>query len=147
MKLQDLKSSCGAASLVNALQALGDHAFQEVVWQLAGGDADGADERQLRDAMEALGYVGRPASPRRRADAMAWLRRQLAAGRPVIIAVAQDDPADHWVTVVGQLGSRFLVADPADAELVVSVDAKRLAEWWHDGEVYFGIAVERQGRG
>jgi hypothetical protein len=95
------------------------------------------------NALEALGYEGKEISWIVPARAAQGLRRLLNRGIPVILCV---DECEHWVCAVGTIGTRFLVADSADAELVRSYDATALAErWWHKSKKpYYGVTVKRQ---
>lgn len=141
MFLQTHKSSCGSASICNALETLGDHAYEEVVFSLAKGGWDGIGEKGLMEALETLGYRSEAVGYRVRARALSGLRARVRRGWPVIACV---DDWSHWSTVVGMIGDRFLLADPADARLVISLDDEGMAKRWRSdsGRVpFYGIAV------
>lgn len=145
MRYQEFKAGCGAGAILNALLALGEHQFQEVVHALAEGTSDGIAPASIRNCLDELGYgtaeLKFAASP----PALRALRRSVRKCAPVIVCV---DDWEHWVTVIGALGERFLVADPADNELVVSLStAQFLKRWLKSGKrkaPYYGISVYRR---
>jgi predicted double-glycine peptidase len=146
MILQESKAGCGAAAICNAIEALGGHAYQGVAFAIAGGTGTrGIDERGMLEALETLGYVGEPFARRRAADAVAVLRGALVQERPTIIAVATDEPQDHWVTVIGRLGDRYVIADSADDRLVRTTTVADLVAWWRAPTGFYGIRVRATG--
>lgn len=147
MRLQEFKPGCGAGSIANALLAMGEHQFQEVIWNVAGGTADGLAPGRLLSGLDTLGYLGRELGFRAPTPALRALRRLLGKGTPVILCV---DDWEHWVTAIGVLGERFLVADPADAEIVLSLSPDELTRRWFRNskravrQPFYGIAVEKR---
>jgi hypothetical protein len=147
MRLQEFKPGCGAGSIANALLAMGEHQFQEVIWTVAGGSSDGLAPGRLLSGLDTLGYLGRELGFRVPGSALRALRRLLGAGTPVILCV---DDWEHWVTAIGVLGERFLVADPADAEIVLSLSEGDLTRRWFRKtkrpvkQPFYGIAVQRR---
>lgn len=112
---------------------------------IAGGTGqDGIPPKSIMKTLDTLGYDAEPVVylvPGRAAEA---LRRFLHKGFPVIMCVDNDE---HWVCAIGVLGSRFLVADPADAELVLSYDPEKLTTRWKNKtkKPYYGIVVSPKG--
>jgi ABC-type bacteriocin/lantibiotic exporter with double-glycine peptidase domain len=145
MRLQSTSFTCGPVAVVNAIAALDDTEFaEEVVRELAGTTAThGTNPRQIRQAIKKLGYTTE------KFDApshLAWrlLRGYLAEGIPVIMSVDKDS---HWITAVGLIGERVLLADSADGETVVSRDAwSVLRRWANRKGVCFGLAVLSLGK-
>lgn len=139
MRMQDTEANCGPASLSNALLALGIARSQAECEVLCSATSDGVDERKMRRAIEAVGRAPVAISEKRPAVALLMLERFLDDGRPVLLSV---DDESHWVTAVARLGRRFLVADPADNELVLSLDTEGLmARWVGLKGRYYGLAV------
>lgn len=139
MRMQDTAANCGPASVSNALQALGIVRSQqecETLCKTSG--TDGTSARNIIKAVQSLGCKGVVVKEKRAAVATLMLRHWLAQGRPSILCV---DEASHWVAVIGALGDRILVADPADNELVVSVDSAELVDWWTAAGGFYGVIL------
>lgn len=80
--------------------------------------------------------------------AMRDLVKSLKDGSPVIICTQN---LQHWVTVVGMVGDRFIVSDPAKTksnmkENGVSVVSKKVLSkmWKSKNGVYSGIVVKKK---
>jgi predicted double-glycine peptidase len=145
VKLQSTSFTCGPVAIVNAISALDDTDFsEEVVKELAGTTAThGTSPRQVRSAIKKLGYTSEKFEG---PSHLAWrlLRGYLAEGNPVLLIV---DNGAHWITAVGALGDRILLADSADGETVVSRDAWSVLRRWTDNKGQcFGLAVLRVGK-
>ncbi len=137
MRFQDHASNCGPASLSNALQAMGIVRSQEECAVLCKTKPEGTSPKQLLKALKALGRVPAVLSEKRAAVALLFLSFWLCEGRAVLLIVDDDT---HWVAAIGKLGNRFLVADPADNELVVSLSLEELAERWL-GTTHYGVVL------
>ena len=154
MKFQSTQSLCGPASLSNALKALGrdvSEAAVEKAIKRSGSyrpAVNGTTQDELALVAEKWAKVVMRGSC---ADSLAiqFLRGELVLGRVGIIGV---DRGTHWVAVIGLLGDRFLVVDPADDELVLSLSGPELRERWvcHDAEAdTFDceiVVLQRKGR-
>ena len=75
---------------------------------------------------------------RRQDVALLKLRCAVTDGRPVLCSW---NDGEHWVAVVGMLGPRFLVADPAEAELVLSYTVDEVVALWTEGGRFEGIIL------
>lgn len=133
MRYQSNRASCGPASLHNALAALGIHRTEDELAQLCKQTPDGTSVRNLGRAIQS---ISTPEQPLRgdafgfkgNAEALVALWYYISyLGRPCILAV---DHWEHWVTVVGHLGTRFSVVDSANNALVLFYNADQLSERW-----------------
>lgn len=140
--MQDSQAGCGPASLSNALAAVGIRRSVTECESLCGTNATvGTPPPRMVKALKSLGIVGIDAHVIREKKgdvAMLRLEYSLRHGRPVLLVV---DDGGHWVAAVGLLGGRYLVADPADTELVVSYEPDEIAARWSDGAAYYGVAL------
>lgn len=130
MRLQSTQANCGPFSVRNALSALGITRSEqecEVLCKVSG--THGTRASVLVRGLAALDGVRPVVIDEQRPDvALLKLDAALRAGRPAVLLV---DGWAHYVTAVGVLGQRYLVADSADSELVVSHDVVALRDWWH----------------
>jgi len=144
MELQSGLSSCGAAALSNALQALGwSGCGQEAVAALAGTTSDGTGAGGLKRAARTLGATVGLISTRAGQDAWALLRAALLDGHAAVLAVDRDE---HWVSAVGILGGRVLLVDPAMVVRPMLSTRTRevlLREWRGKRGGYYAITVGR----
>lgn len=138
MKYQTSQATCGPASLSNALKALGrdvsEAAVKKAIEKLGSyrPAVNGTTQEELARASEKWAKVVMRGTC---VDNLAiqFLRGELVLGRVAILGV---DNGTHWVAAVGLLGKRFLVADPAHEELVLSYTGEELKQRWvyHDAE-------------
>lgn len=143
MKMQSSVASCGPTAMVNALSALGMEYSIETCEKLCRTSATtGTSTSKLMAALKTIPSL-KPVRlyERRPASALFHLNGSIALGRPVIVCT---DSSEHWTTVVGQLGvglanMRYLLADSADLDLVLSYDTKQLLERW--GPPYLGVVL------
>lgn len=139
MRMQDTAANCGPASLSNALAAVGiarSQAECETLCKTSG--TDGTSIRGLTGGIKALGRVPITLNERRFDVALLRLVSHLAGGRPAVLCV---DKNEHWVAAVGHIGTRILIADPADNELVLSLAADELKARWGHGNRFYGVVV------
>lgn len=138
--MQSSAANCGPFALGNGLMALGIKRTAEELEVACGTTATlGTSTAKLIRAITRIEGCEPVKIVERRSDvAMLKLRGALQDGRPVILLWEQ---GAHWVAAVGMLGRRFLVADAADNELVLSFDADELAAQWFDGARYEGIML------
>lgn len=127
---QSNRASCGPASLHNALEALGVHRTEEELIKLCGQTANGTSARGIIQACGKIGEgISAKAFKRRDGDEAAiglWYFVS-ERGRPAILCV---DQFEHWVAVVGVVGSRFVILDSAETGLVFYYTAPDLLKRW-----------------
>lgn len=112
MRYQEKTWSCGAACIVNAIRSLGKKVQERTVRALAEtSEAYGTNQYGMIFAIRELGYTACEFATDDRQAAWNWLRGALLAGKSVIICTEE---WLHWVTVVGILGDRVVVIDPAN---------------------------------
>jgi len=140
--MQDNQSNCGPFALKNALAALGIERSAEELEKACGTTATrGTSVRNLVRAAGKIEGCDAVLLREKRSDvALLKLEHAVAAGRPVLITWSTEEPGDHWVAVVGALGDRYLVADSADSELVLSYTAGELEAKWRDSS-YEGVIL------
>lgn len=140
MRMQDTAANCGPASLSNALKAYGMDRSQAECEAACGTTAtDGTSHKQLIKGAKSFGCD--TSLVKATSWEFAWLQLDhylREQGRPVLLCV---DNASHWVTAIGKLGHRVLIADPADNELVLSLQANQLKARWVNGKTFYGIAI------
>lgn len=136
MRFQSHQSSCGPASVANALLALGIVRSEQECGTLCKTTVDGTTPLGItRGLRQVPGIEPSPIRETRADVALLRLAALLRGGRPAILCV---DNFGHWVAAVGMLGDRFLIADPADNELVLALDSGALLERWEgDSKPYF----------
>lgn len=128
MKYQMRKSNCGPAALCNALEAIGIERTQDELGTLSKQTAEGGTSKSnLIAAAEAVGVEVVNVSEQRSEVAGWCLESALSSGHPAIIIVDNDE---HYVAVVGKLGSVYIVADSADNDLLCFYSRDKLLERW-----------------
>lgn len=105
--------SCGPAALVNAARAIGVRVAEGRLRALAGTTEDGTDEHELIAAARGIGLTATAHHSKDQAAAWAFIRANVMDGRPCLICI---DQWSHWVTVVGIVGDRIILADPANTK-------------------------------
>lgn len=150
MRYQEESWSCGPAALVNAARALGKRVAEKRVRSLSGCTEDaGADERGLIFAARDLSLTATPHHSADSAAAWAFVRSNVLEGRPCLICV---DSWGHWVTVVGIIGDRVLLYDPANTKKnqaengVEPLTRPQLLKRWRcpkEEEPFYAIAIGR----
>lgn len=144
---------CGPTALQNALRAIGLFIRQEELVHLCSTDEEGTDEHGMLAAISRLPVSHVEISCFSCWEAISRLDEQLRRGRPVVICV---DSFDHWVCVVGRLGSRYIVVDSTNEEWNTSeqgcwsVEAEELSKKWkaspniaEDEAPFYGISINR----
>ncbi len=142
MRLQDSQANCGPFALKNALEAIGIQRSAEELEKACGTSAtNGTPTRGiLRAASKIEGCYPVVLREAKRDVALLKLEHAIRRGRPAVIAWCSQSPGDHWVAVVGVLGERFLVADAANSDLVISVEVDELEARWRDSK-YEGVIL------
>lgn len=140
--MQDSQANCGPYALKNALSALGvERTAGELESACRTSATDGTSMRNiLRAAQKIEGCAPYSIKEKRTDVAMLKLRYAVSSGRPVVLAWNSGEPGDHYVAAVARLGDRFLVADSANNELILSLTAAQLEERWR-GTSYEGVVL------
>jgi ABC-type bacteriocin/lantibiotic exporter with double-glycine peptidase domain len=135
--LQSTQYTCGPASVVNALLALGDDSGTERDLDTATGcdPIKGTQANGLKRGLKVWGDRSRPSTYKSRSAAWRGLLSAIRAGDPCVVVVEQ---GEHWATVIGLLGNRVLVADSGKGELVLSYSREEFLDHWlgHDKRYY-----------
>lgn len=167
MRQQSSESACGFCATANALKALGFDEVDEAtvarwvdrVRRAQHPGLDGLDEWNLGRALtegapKRLGLTVRAVHVRDAQLASLALRGALEGGAVAVLAV---DPveregvyyASHWVSAVGRVGERYLVADSADTEVVLSLTPSQLLLRWEmpgDSPSYYMLVISTHRR-
>lgn len=143
MRMQDTQANCGPAAMSNALAALGINRPALECEKLCKTNAvKGTGPKQLVTGLKAIEGLAPVVLTEKRSE-VAFLRldKALRLGRPVIICVGD---GSHWVAAIGRLGPRYLVADSADNDLVVSKSQDELTKWWAEKATnpYYGVICD-----
>lgn len=151
MELQQRKYSCGPAAVRAALYVLGHKVTEAALRKWAGTTSEGTDERGILRAVHHYDHVGKEYQSESGKRSWDWLRDSIARGKPVLLCV---DQWDHWVAVVGRLGTRVLLFDPDStgrrrkkySGLELYTESELRARWgYHDNNgrkgIYYGISV------
>ncbi len=148
---QERGYTCGAASLANALRWLGYETTETETARLASTCRTcGTDEKNLMLAARHFGFRTRLLRSRKEAAGERFLERVLAhADRGEFVIAAVDDNL-HWLLVMGTVGDRVAVADPARTErtvLALVTRATILGRLYNEDEEdpkdsgYYGLAL------
>lgn len=127
MRYQSRKSSCGPASLANALEAIGIERTEDELATLSKQDATGTSSVNLRKAAEAVGVETINVAEQRKESAGWAISSFLRAGNSGLLVVDNDE---HWVACVGMLGNRYIIADSADNDLLLFYGLDELLTRW-----------------
>lgn len=145
MRYQSNRASCGPAALHNALAALGITRSEDELVQLCKQTPDGTSSRNIAKAIQSISTTEQPLRGQtfgfkgaNEALVSIWYYVSYL-GRPCILAV---DGWEHWVTIIGHLGTRFGVADSANNALVLYYSPDELTTRWEGPNGgYYGIIV------
>lgn len=142
MKRQGKSYWCGVASIANALEVLGIRRSQREVARLCHvSPAAGTNETEMKRALLANGAQVDEHTTTDNAAALSWASNHLVDNGPVILCVDDDE---HWVTLIGTCGSRFIMFDPSRNVGIEVHDWFTLPTRWvnSDGEFYgLGISL------
>lgn len=117
MKYQQRPSSCGAAALGNALEAIGISKTQDELEKLSGTTNKGTSANGLLKALRLLGIPRLVMHTRDSRRLLQYTFRQIKnLGNPFILSV---DNWKHWVAFVGFLGTKYIIIDSAKEDLVL----------------------------
>lgn len=142
MRLQDNQANCGPYALKNALAAIGiERTAAELEAACKTSATRGTSTANLVRAIAKIdGLYPVKVLEAKRDVALLRLRFALLQGRPVLLSWCSERPGDHWVAAIGMIGERYLVADAADPELVLSYSVEELEEHWRDSK-YEGVIL------
>ena len=139
MRMQDTAANCGPASLSNALKARGIERTQAECETACGTTAtDGTSVKALIRGIKSFGHYPSEIKAKKWEDAWLRLDHYLRNGHPVLLCVDGDS---HWVAAIGKLGPQYLIADPADNELVLSLSPEALKTRWAHNKSFYGVSV------
>lgn len=114
VRFQRTDYTCGPASIVNALRALGIRISEGEIAALSRADPEnGVNENGIMRTLKRLGY-GCEVLPdvTSSEEAWQWISSQLRSGHPAILSV---ENFTHWASAVGMLGeSRVIYVDSQD---------------------------------
>jgi len=154
MRYQQIPYSCGAAATVNALRCFGMRIPERVIRSRANTTQQGTSELGIVAALESFGLTGisfnvkkEKQYPNLRLRAMNQLSTNVSAGHPVIICTQN---FQHWVTIIGKIGDRFVLIDPANTNenkkensVHVLSQATLSNMWKSKNGIYSGIVVKK----
>lgn len=145
MRMQDSQANCGPFAVKNALAAIGiERSAEELEKACATSATKGTPTKNiLKAASKIEGCCPVVIRERRRDIALLRLWGALDEGRPVLLVWCdgEGNSGEHWVAAVGMLGRRFLVADAAENELVISMEVDQVAAKWCDEGQYEGVIL------
>lgn len=110
MELQKRGYSCGPAALRAVLYVYGRSFSEAGVRRWAGTTPEGTDEDGIKKAIAHYGFRQREHQTSSIRDATNWIKGNLRKGNPMLLCV---DAEAHWIAVVGMLGKKIMVFDPA----------------------------------
>lgn len=144
MRMQSNQASCGPTALYNAGCALGKKLSLEECERACKTTTDGTSLRQLKSGALKLGFTVED-EMRERDSHVAWLRARyyLDRGNTLLVTVDADT---HWAAIIGMFaqGERILLADSAEAELVLGYSANEFLMRWEHPEArrpYYAMVV------
>lgn len=116
---------------------------------MCGSGPDGTDEAQLIRAVRELGFKATPHEGSDGPAAWAFVRSNVAEGRPCLLCI---DGWRHWAAVVGSMGNRVIAVDSARTTRnlaengVHSLSRPGLIRRWRcrsERNAFYAIAVSR----
>ena len=114
MKYQKRSYSCGAAAVVNALRCFGIKVAESRIGTLAGTTYDdGTSKEGMIEALKKLKLKGELIDTTDEDDAWKEVVYGMETGHPVVVCISN---LQHWVTIIGKLGNKFIVVDPTGAQ-------------------------------
>lgn len=134
--MQSSQANCGPYALLNALAALGiQRTAEELETACKTSATKGTSVSNLMKAASKIeGCHPVKILEAKRDVALLRLRFALMQGRSVVMCWRTEVPGDHLVGAIGMLGDRYLIADPADSELVISLSVEELEDKWRDSK-------------
>lgn len=111
MKHQNKPYYCGPASVQNALLALGTKVSQDRLAYIMGTtEADGTDEDGIKRGILFMDRDVDEFATDHDMAAYGWVWNNAMLGRPTVLCA---DQWGHWIAVIGLLGKRLVLFDPA----------------------------------
>jgi hypothetical protein len=129
---------CGIASIANALEVLGVRRTQREIAKLCHVTPEaGTDETEMKRALLANGVGLDEWHSDIESDSLWWVDKCMGEGWPTIICTDLDE---HWCTVIGTCGPRYVLFDPSRNTGVEILTPPALAKRWvnQDG-IYYGL--------
>lgn len=139
MRYQSKKFTCGPAAICNAMLVYGEY-YQEddLTKECKTTPLQGTSEAGV---IAGIKFTGRQVEVHKGRDSLTsvmWVDTSIRLGTPVILCV---DKWGHWVTVIGAVGDKYLVADSANDRLILPYTSLELVDRWNYDSRYYGIAV------
>lgn len=152
MRYQKNSHGCGPAAVQNALFGLGIKVSQDSLAAVGGTtEADGTDAEGIKRMVLSVGRDLDEYATDSDFSAFAWVWHNTLVGRPTVLCV---DQWLHWVCVVGLLGKRLVLFDPAryrhntDRLGTFTLPRDRLLRRWkaahrtaRNEPAYYGVAI------
>jgi ABC-type bacteriocin/lantibiotic exporter with double-glycine peptidase domain len=113
VRYQELPWSCGPAALRSAGLTLGEKISERTIRAKAGTTEDGTDEKELIQAARAVGLTATSHHSADKSAAWSFVRANVLDGRPCLLCI---DQWSHWVTVIGIVGDKVILVDPANTQ-------------------------------
>lgn len=147
MRYQKVSYSCGAAAVVNVLQCFGKRVPERIVRARAGTCYEiGTPEAGIVKALRSFGRTTELFNER--SSPVAKLRDMLGDPGYDTVAIICTEDLQHWATVIGTVGNRFIVIDSSNTKKNVKengvwiLDAKQLKKLWKSrSKRFYGIIV------
>lgn len=145
MRYQQNDYSCGPAAIVNALKCFGRHYRERTVQKLCGTTQEGGtDEKSLLTGIRALNWRVTELKATSRPEAFQKLWTVLDDSAALLCV----DNDSHWITAIGKIGRRIVIADPKNTVKnrkengVHVVPAPELIRRWRNaGNEYYGLVI------
>jgi len=153
MKLQPDKFSCGVYAVMNAANCLGVRLTKRQIMRYSDTTKKGTTEVGVKKALAGNHLLFKEFSIRdnspemNKSRAIMQLTLAVTSGKPAILCV---DKWDHWITVVGKIGQKYVVFDSDSTKknlkengtYVLTYD--ELARRWLFNNGYYGIVVSKE---
>lgn len=145
MNYQKRDYTCGIAAIQNALECIGVKKTQGQIMRLCHCDPDeGTPEEEMKRGLLACGASVWEIQETKSVKAFSNLHEALETHGPVILCV---DAWEHWLTVIGLCGPRYVVFDPARGAGIRVYDAAGLSTRWRlgrkaGGPSFYALAVQ-----
>ena len=155
MKLQNNSYSCGVYAVMNAAKCLGIDLPRKKIVQYSGTTKNGTSERGIIRTLRRNKFIAHEfefssySYDNNKKRAIRILKNSLRNSNPVILCV---DKNNHWCTVIGMLGNKFILFD-SDMDLenkkehgTQIVKENELVERWANYKNFYGIRVSLRKR-
>ena len=152
MKLQPDKFSCGVYAVMNAAICLGVRLTPKKVLKYSNTTKKGTSEVGVKNALlgNKLSYKEFTYKdsdlPLNKLKAIIELSSAIANGTPAILCV---DKWDHWIVVVGKIGTNYVIFDSDSTRKNIKENGtyvltiEELTKRWLFNDGYYGIVVSK----